>query len=101
MLRAGAEAVEIARRLAGKGFAGEARIDWPAVMKHKESFTDPVPEGKESGLKEAGVRTLHGRARFTDGDRIELGGHGEIACRHALIATGAKPRSLEFLGAER
>ncbi|UMA67358.1 NAD(P)/FAD-dependent oxidoreductase (plasmid) [Roseivivax marinus] len=101
MLRAGAEAVEAARRLAGKGITGETWIDWPALMKHKESFTDPVPESMESGLKEAGVRTLHGRARFTDPDRIEIDGHGEITFRHALIATGAKPRPLDFPGAKK
>ncbi|MGR3510120.1 MAG: dihydrolipoyl dehydrogenase family protein [Sulfitobacter sp.] len=101
MLRAGAEAVEAARRLEGKGVTGETRIDWPALMKHKESFTDPVPESMESGLKEAGVQTLHGRVRFTAEDRIEIEGHGEIAFRHALIATGAKPRLLEFPGAEK
>lgn len=101
MLRAGAEAVEAARRLEGKGVAGETRIDWPALMKHKESFTDPVPENMENGLADAGVRTLHGRARFSDEGRIEIDGHGDIAFRHALIATGAKPRPLEFPGAER
>ncbi len=101
MLRAGAEAVEAARRLTGKGITGETRIDWPALMKHKESFTDPVPESMESGLKDAGVRTLHGRARFTAEDRLAIDGDGEITFRHALIATGAKPRPLEFSGAEK
>ncbi|WP_432254233.1 dihydrolipoyl dehydrogenase family protein [Limimaricola sp. AA108-03] len=101
MLRAGAEAAEAARRLSGKGITGETRIDWPALMKHKESFTDPVPENMESGLKEAGVRTLHGRARFTAEDRLAIDGHGEIAFRHALIATGAKPRLLDFPGTEK
>lgn len=101
MLRAGAEAMEAAQRLSGKGIAGETRIDWPALMKHKESFTDPVPQSMESGLKEAGVRTFHGRTRFTAEDRIEIEDQGEIAFRHALIATGAKPRPLEFPGAEK
>ncbi len=101
MLRAGAEAVEAARRLEGKGITGETRIDWPALMKHKESFTDPVPESMESGLKEAGVRTLHGRARFTAEDRLVIDGHGNIAFHHALIATGAKPRPLDFPGADK
>jgi len=101
MLRAGAEAVEAVRLLEGKGVAGETKIDWPSLMKHKESFTDPVPESMESGLTEAGVKTLHGRARFTAKDRIEIDGQGEIAFRRALIATGAKPRPLEFSGAER
>ena len=100
MLRAGAEAVEAARRLSGKGVTGETRIDWPALMRHKKSFTDPVPESMESGLKDAGVRTLHGSARFMAEDRIEIDSRGEIAFRHALIATGAKPRPLEFPGAE-
>ena len=101
MLRAGAEAVDAARLLSGKGVVGETRIDWPALMKHKESFTDPVPENMEAGLKKAGVRTLHGRARFVAEDRIDIAGHGEIAFRHALIATGAKPRPLDFPGADR
>jgi len=101
MLRAGAEAVEAARRLNGKGVVGRTRIDWPALMKHKESFTDPVPENMETGLKEAGVQTLHGRVRFIAEDRIEVEGHGEIAFRHALIATGATPRPLDFAGAAK
>lgn len=101
MLRAGAEAVEAARRLEGKGVTGKTRMDWPELMKHKDSLTDPVPESMESGLKEAGVRTLHGRARFTAKDRLAIDGHGEITFRHALIATGAKPRPLEFAGAEK
>ncbi len=101
MLRAGAEAVDAARLLAGKGVTGETRIDWPALMKHKESFTDPVPENMEEGLRQAGVRCLHGAARFSAEDRIEIEGHGGIPFRHALIATGATPRPLDFPGADR
>lgn len=101
MLRAGAEAVDAARLLSGRGVAGDTRIDWPALMKHKESFTDPVPENMENGLKKAGVQTLHGSARFTAPDRIEIDGHSAITFGHALIATGAKPRPLDFPGAER
>ncbi|MWD27187.1 NAD(P)/FAD-dependent oxidoreductase, partial [Aquicoccus sp. SCR17] len=32
---------------------------------------------------------------------LEIGGHGEITFRHALIAAGAKPRPLDFPGADR
>ena len=53
MLRAGAEAVEAAQRLEGKGITGETRIDWPALMNHKESFTDPVPESMERDMRES------------------------------------------------
>ncbi|AYE85837.1 dihydrolipoyl dehydrogenase family protein [Sulfitobacter sp. D7] len=101
MLRAGAEAIDAARLLKGKGVAGDTRIDWPALMEHKESFTDPVPENMEDGLKKAGVKTLHGSARFTAEDRLGIEGHGEFTFKHALIATGAKPRPLGFPGADR
>ncbi len=39
MLRAGAEVINAAQLLAAKGVVGAPQIDWPALMKHKESFT--------------------------------------------------------------
>ncbi|WP_259939284.1 NAD(P)/FAD-dependent oxidoreductase [Jannaschia sp. W003] len=101
MLRAGAEAVEAARRMDGRGVAGDARIDWSALMAHKRTFTDPVPGSMEAGLRDAGVQTLHGQARFTGEDRMEIEGHGPFRFRHALIAAGAKARPLDISGAER
>ena len=97
MLRAGAEAVEAARLMSGKGVTGEARIDWPALMKHKESFTDPVPESMESALTEAGVKTLHGRARFTAKDRIEIEGHPELL-ENVGAAAERRGRAIAVLG---
>lgn len=99
MLRASAEVIDAAQLMADKGVAGAPRIDWPALMKHKESFTDPVPENIESGLQAAGVRTLHGRARFIAEDRLDIAGVGTFGFHHTLIATGAIPRPLEFAGA--
>ncbi len=42
MLRVGAETIDAAKLLSGKGVAGDTRIDWPALMKHRESFTVPA-----------------------------------------------------------
>src|SRR3981189_223406 len=30
------------RRMSGRGVSGDAAIDWPALMKLKRTFTDPV-----------------------------------------------------------
>jgi len=42
MLCVGAEAIDAAKLLSGKEVAGATRIDWPALMKHKESFAEPA-----------------------------------------------------------
>ena len=43
-----AEAMDQVRRLDGKGIAAnDARIDWPALIRFKRTFTDPVPQARE------------------------------------------------------
>nr|WP_255566598.1 NAD(P)/FAD-dependent oxidoreductase [Iamia sp. SCSIO 61187] len=100
ILRRGAEIVDAAQLFAGKGIdpAG-LRIDWPALSAHMHGFTDPVPANVETSLTHQGVDTLHGTARFTGVDRLDIDGAG-YRFRHALIATGARPRPLDFPGAE-
>lgn len=94
-----AEAVRAARRLHKKGIAGEARIDWPELMRFKRTFTAPVPEQRERTLSEAGIATLHGAARFVGRSAIEVSGE-RYEARHVHIATGAKPADLPITGAE-
>ncbi len=100
ILRRGAEIVDSARLMRGKGIddAGLA-ISWPDLMTHKHGFTDPVPGGMEDGLASDGVDTLHGHATFTDARRIEIDGTSYEADRF-LVATGARPRPLEVPGHE-
>ncbi len=101
MLRRGAEIIDAARLMAGKGIVGDdLRIDWPALMAHKRSFTDPVPEKMEKGLSKAGITTFHGTARFEDGNSVRIDDGTRIAARHFLLATGARPRPLDMPGAE-
>ncbi|GAA1209676.1 NAD(P)/FAD-dependent oxidoreductase [Rhodoglobus aureus] len=100
ILRRGAEIVDSARLLRGKGIdeSGLA-INWADLMKHKHGFTDPVPERMEDNLEHNGVDTLHGHARFTAPHEIDIDGTGYQADRF-LIATGARPRPLGFPGHE-
>ena len=100
ILRRGAEIIDAAHLLTGKGIDPDGlRIDWPALSAHMHGFTDPVPANMETNLGDHGVDTLHGTARFTSADRLDIDGT-DHAFRHALIATGARPRPLDFCGAE-
>ena len=100
ILRRGAEIVDAARLLQGKGIdPGGLAIDWDELMAHKRGFTDRVPGNMERGLESNGVETLHGTATFTGPDELEIDGRGLRADRF-LVATGARPRPLDFPGAQ-
>ncbi len=100
ILRRGAEIIDSARLMRGKGIDDtDLTINWDDLMKHKRGFTDPVPRNLERDLGSHGVKTLHGRARFTDRDKLEIDGTPYEA-RHFLIASGARPRPLDFPGHE-
>jgi len=99
ILRRGAEIIDAARLLQGKGIDADGlSINWADLMKHKRGFTDPVPETTEHGLSSSGAETLHGTAVFTGTNTLEINGT-RFASRHFLIAAGARPRPLELPGA--
>ncbi|HET7307653.1 MAG TPA: NAD(P)/FAD-dependent oxidoreductase [Gammaproteobacteria bacterium] len=101
VLRRGAEVIEAARLMQGKGIdhSDALRIDWPTLVAFKRSFTDPVPESKEKSFEHSGIATFHGRAIFVDERMLEVDGQRLHAGRIAL-ANGARPRPLPIDGAE-
>jgi len=100
ILRRGAEIIDSARLMRGKGInEGGLSINWSDLMTHKHGFTDPVPQSMEDNLAGQGVDNLHGHARFTGPNRIEVDGTPYVGDRF-LIATGARPRLLDFPGHE-
>ena len=100
ILRRGAEIIDSARLMAGKGIdTNGMHINWADLMKHKRGFTDPVPANMEAGLARNGVQTLHGTARFEDQNRLLIDDVAHESA-HFLIATGARPRPLDFPGHE-
>jgi glutathione reductase (NADPH) len=94
-----ADALDHVRRLRGKGLAGEASIDWSALMKFKRSFTDPVPAARGKSFAEKGIDAYHGRARFRGPRAVEVAGE-TLESRFVLIAAGAAPAKLGFPGEE-
>lgn len=99
VLVSAARAVEAGRRMQGRGATGETRIDWPALIRFEHSFTDPVPEEREKRFADQGIDALHGTARFTGPQRLEVDGQA-IEARHILLAAGARPAALGIPGEE-
>ncbi|CAN5461445.1 NAD(P)/FAD-dependent oxidoreductase [soil metagenome] len=100
ILRRGAEIIDAARLLQGKGIdAGSLTINWADLMRHKRGFTDPVPENMERGLERNGVETLNGTATFTGPHQLEIDVR-PVTAERFLLATGARPRPLDIPGAE-
>ncbi|MGE4240701.1 dihydrolipoyl dehydrogenase family protein [Ramlibacter sp.] len=100
MLIGGASAVDHARRMAGKGVAGDARVDWRELMAFKRSFTDPVPGKNEARYADKGIDAFRGHARFTGPGSVEVEGVGLLRSKRFLIASGAEPVRLGIPGEE-
>ena len=72
VLISGVDAVDMARRMRGRGITGEAAISWPDLIAFKRTFTDPVPANHERRYAERGIDVFHGTARFTAPSTIEV-----------------------------
>ena len=94
-----AEAVDHARRMLGKGVSGKPAIDWAELIGFKRTFITPIPELREKSFASAGIDAFHGRARFLDAGRLDIGG-SVIESRFVLLAVGATPVRLGIPGEE-
>lgn len=90
VLLAGAEAVEKAGHLAGKGIAGQTSIDWQELERFKRSFVAPVSERAEKHYREQGIDIIHGLAAFTSPHTVEVAG-GTLEAENICICTGYVP----------
>lgn len=95
----GASAFDHARRMRGKGVAGDVRLEWPGLLDFKRSFTDAVPADREQRYDSKGIATFHGAARFTGRNTLQVG-EDPLEARHVLIAAGAEPVPLNIPGEE-
>jgi glutathione reductase (NADPH) len=95
-----AEVIERTRQMAGKGIAFEdTRINWPALIRFKRTFTEPVPADREQQFLQAGIAVFHDRARFTDKTTVQVGDEMLVG-RFVVVAAGARPATLGVPGEE-
>lgn len=101
VLVSAAAAVDAARALEDRGVRSDGlRLDWPALMRFKRTFTDPVPAARRAALARAGIETFDGVARFVGAAQLAVDGEMFEATRAIAIATGAVPVPLPIEGAE-
>jgi glutathione reductase (NADPH) len=94
------EVLDEIRRAGEHGIrTGDVAIDWSQVWKRKRSFTDPVSSHTEEALRKRGIELVRGEARFLAPDAIGAGDR-VLRADGFVIATGSRPRRLEFPGAE-
>lgn len=95
-----AEALDLARRMAGHGLSPEGpRGDWPSLMAFKRTFTAPVPEARAAHYRDAGIQAYRGHARFTGETSLAVDGE-TLEGRFIVLANGAVPRPMDIPGAE-
>lgn len=94
-----ADAVDWANRMRGCGIAGEVAIDWPELIRFKRTFTQPVPQERETYLRDLGIATYHGAARFTGTSAIAIL-EEPLQARRIVLAVGARPGPLQVAGQE-
>jgi len=99
MLIAVTEGVDWAHNMRGKGLDARVAVNWPEMIAFKRTFTETMPPRIETGLKKAGITTMHGAARFTGRDTVEINGE-TLRARYFHIATGARPMTLNIPGEE-
>jgi glutathione reductase (NADPH) len=99
VLFAAAEAVHRANGQAGHGVTGSVSLDWPALIAFKRTFTAPLPAAFEERFRTLGVTALHGTARFTGPEALEVDGT-PATFGSVLVAAGARPAPLAIPGAD-
>ncbi|QIL50695.1 NAD(P)/FAD-dependent oxidoreductase [Weissella coleopterorum] len=95
-------AVEILHReqaLQNKGLVGSSRINWPELMAIKQEYVDAVKPRKIKGLEQATIEHIYGHAQFINRNTITTENQ-KIQATNWIIATGQRPRQLDFPGAD-
>ncbi|MCX5882751.1 MAG: NAD(P)/FAD-dependent oxidoreductase [Deltaproteobacteria bacterium] len=94
-----AETVSKSSHLKGRGIMDAATGSWPQVLKEKNKFTSGVSRRTVDGFHEAGIEYIEGSARFVTPDTLAVGSL-QIRSHFIVLATGARPMSLEMPGKE-
>lgn len=99
ILAGAAELVARSVHMSQRGIAASARIDWPALIHFKDTFTVSIPERTEEKFSEAGIAAFHGTARFISSNTIQVG-DDQLQAQYIVIAAGAHPAPLAIPGEE-
>lgn len=94
-----AEIVARSAQLIGKGIDSKAVINWPDLIRFKNTFTESVPDKTEKQFAEQGITAFHGAATFVSENAVRVG-DDELRANQIVIATGQRPAPLGIPGEE-
>lgn len=99
MMVGGADAVDHAWRMKGRGVDETTQLDWSGLLSFKRSFTDSIPDKHAQRYAEKNIDAFRGRARFTSPKSLKIDGQ-VVEADYILIAAGAEPIRLGISGEE-
>ncbi len=76
-----------------------AKLDWPSLIRRKQTFVEGVPDDMAKSLKDRGIDLLEGCASFVAPGAVEVNGR-RISAQQFVVATGSAPRKLGIPGEE-
>jgi glutathione reductase (NADPH) len=88
---------DLALRFKGNGIDTVPEINWKDLQAFKQTFVDTAPTKFEKRFHKKGIETFHESAKFLSQNRLQVGDR-EIEAKKFVIASGARPRVLEFPG---
>jgi len=74
-------------------------LDWGALIEREQRMIAPIPDGLGKLMASRGVEVVRGAGRFVSPKAIRVGDR-LIEAANLVIATGSKPRRLDFPGAD-
>ena len=99
LVAAGHALHEIERAPVHQVALGRPRLDWAALIDRKTAMIKDIPANIARAMEKRQVEVIRGTAAFVAADTIRVGGR-LLKAKHIVIATGSKPRTLPFPGAE-
>ncbi len=75
---------------------GEPELDLDALHQWKEEVVGKLSRGLDTLCEQRGIQRIQGRARFAGPDKVHIDNSESpsVTFRHAIIATGSRPRAL-------
>ncbi len=99
VLAGASEAYERATSYFHKGIDGEISINWHQLHSYMLRFTETIPSEREIKYKDLGIDMFHGKAYFVGEQELQIN-EQTIHAEKIIIASGSRPRTLHFPGAE-
>lgn len=73
------------------------KVDWPGVLKYKQTIVNRLVKGVEGLLKANGVTVHRGHAVVKDAQTVEINGTA-VTADNIILAMGSEPAQIKFPG---